>query len=119
MVIILNFLFKTAGTINHVYSALKIFCRRSCHFFLLMGERYLYHILFLCAKRLEWWTLVITSKVLRCNHNLIDCYGISVSQMTTYKFHLSQDFSVISSFISYQRILIKKNRLLKYTKMKE
>jgi hypothetical protein len=55
-----------------------------------------YHILFVCAKRLEWWTLVITSKVLRRNHNLIDCYGISVSQMTTYKFHLSQDFSNIN-----------------------
>jgi hypothetical protein len=24
------------------------------------------------------------------NHNFIDCYGISVSQMTTDKFHLSQ-----------------------------
>ena len=45
---------------------------------------------YVCAKRLGWWTLVITSKVLRPNHNLIDCYGISVSQMTTEKFQLSQ-----------------------------
>jgi hypothetical protein len=55
----LNFLFKTAGNINHGYSPLKIFCRRSCHFFLLMGEKYSYHIRFVCAKRLGWWTLVI------------------------------------------------------------
>jgi hypothetical protein len=65
MVIILNFLFKTAGNINHGYSPLKIFCRRSCHFFLFMGEKYSYHIRFVCAKRLGWWTLVITWKVLQ------------------------------------------------------
>jgi hypothetical protein len=61
----LNFLFKTAGNINHSYSPLKIFCRRSCHFFFFMGEKYSYHIRFVCAKRLGWWTLVITWKVLR------------------------------------------------------
>jgi hypothetical protein len=88
MVIILNFLFKIAGNINHGYSPLKIFCRRSCHFFLFMGERYAYHM---CVQN-GWdgghWSLL--RKFYGRNHNLIDCYGISVSQMTTEKFHLSQ-----------------------------
>jgi hypothetical protein len=33
---------------------------------------------------------VITSKMLRRHHDLVDRYGISVSKMTTDMFHLSQ-----------------------------
>ena len=32
---------------------------------------------------------VITSNILRRHHDLVDRYGISVSQMTTDMFHLS------------------------------
>jgi hypothetical protein len=32
---------------------------------------------------------VITSKILRSHYDLVDRYGISVSQMTTDMFHLS------------------------------
>jgi hypothetical protein len=34
-------------------------------------------------------TYIITSKMLRRHHDLVDRYGISVSQMTTDMFHLS------------------------------
>ena len=39
--------------------------RRSCHFFLFIGTKITKPYSFLCAKRLGWWTLVSTSKVLR------------------------------------------------------
>jgi hypothetical protein len=37
------------------------------------------------------------------HHDLVDCYGISVSQMTTDRFHLSFHFSVLSS-MTYHRV---------------
>ena len=115
MVIILNFLFKIAGNINHGYSPLKIFCRRSCHFFLFMGERYAYHM---CVQN-GWdgghWSL------------LRKFYAATTTWLTVMEYlchkwprkysTCRKHVSVLSSFITYQRILIKKNRLLKYIKM--
>ena len=37
------------------------------------------------------------------HHDLVDCYGISVSQTTTDRFHLSFHFSVLSS-MTYHRV---------------
>jgi hypothetical protein len=38
------------------------------------------------------------------HHDLVDRYGISVSQMTTDMFHLSLHFPVLSSFITYHQV---------------
>ena len=90
MVIILNFRFKTAGDINHGYSPLEysVVVLVISSFF---WEKDIHTIFFLCVQNC-WdaghWSLL--RKFYGRNHNLIDCYGISVSQMTTDKFHLSQ-----------------------------
>ena len=39
------------------------------------------------------------------HHDLVDNYGISVSQMTTHMFHLSQALSVLFSFMTYHRFV--------------
>ena len=38
------------------------------------------------------------------HHNLIDCYGISVSQMTTICSTCRKHFPVLSSFMTYHRV---------------
>jgi hypothetical protein len=90
MVIILNFLFKTAGDINHGHSPLKysVVVLVISSF---LWEKDIHTIFVLCVQN-GWdgghWSLL--RKLYGRNNNLIDYYGITVSQMTTDKFHLSQ-----------------------------
>jgi hypothetical protein len=53
------------------------------------------------------------------NHDLVDRYIISMLQMTTIYYTCRKHFPVLSSFMTYLSILILKNRILKYTKIRE
>ena len=76
MVIILNFLYKTAGDINHGYSPLyySVVVLVISSF---LWEKDIPTIFFLCVQH-GWdgghWSLL--RKFYGPNHNLIDCYGI-------------------------------------------
>ena len=83
---------KLTWKINHGYSPLKQFCPNvvrviSCF----DGDKDNHTILFFCVQN-GWagghWSSL--RKFYGRNHDLVDRYGISVSQMTTDMFHLSQ-----------------------------
>ena len=85
-------MFKTAGNINHGYSPLNKCCPNvvrvisSFH-----GNKYNHTILFICVQNGyaggHWSS---RRKFYGRNHDMVGRYGISVSQMTTDIFHLSQ-----------------------------
>ena len=62
--------------------------------------------LLLTRKLLNQWFLLVKLKSLFYgrHHDLVDCYGISVSQMTRICFTCRKHFPVLSSFTTYYRV---------------
>ena len=85
-------MFNTAGKINHGYSPLKQFCANVVRVISSFdGDKDNHTILFFCVQ--NGWAGGHWSSLRKCygrKHDLVDRYGISVSQMTTDMFHLSQ-----------------------------
>jgi hypothetical protein len=85
-------MFNTAGRINHGYSPLKQFCPDVVRVISSFNwDKDNHTILFLCVQ--NGWAGGHWSSLRKCygrNHDLVDRHGISVSQMTTDMFHLSQ-----------------------------
>jgi hypothetical protein len=111
-------MFNTAGRINHGYSPLKQLCPDAVRVISSFnGDKDNHTILFLCVEN-GWagghWSSL--RKFYGRNHDLVYRYGISVSQITTICSTCRKHFPVLSSFMTYLRILIIKIRLLKYTK---
>jgi hypothetical protein len=106
MVIILNFLFKTAGDINHGYSPLKLFCRRSCQFFLFYWRKIF--IPYSCC-------VCKTVGMVDIGHYFESFTAATTTWLTVMEylchkwpriyFNGRKQFSVLSSFMTYQRIL--------------
>jgi hypothetical protein len=85
-------MFNTAGKVNHGYSPLKQFCPNVVRVISSFdGDKDNHTILFCCVQN-GWagghWSSLRT--IYGRNHDLVDRYGISVTQMTTDMFHLSQ-----------------------------
>ena len=85
-------MFNTAGKINHGYSPLKQLCPNVVRVISSFdGDKDNHTILFFCVQN-GWagghWSSL--RKFYGRNHDLVDRYGISVSQMSTDMFHLSQ-----------------------------
>ena len=104
-------MFNTSGKINHGYSPLKQFCLSVVRVISSFdGDKDDNNILFFCVQN-GWigghWSSL--RMFYGRNHDLVDRYGISVSQMTTCRKH----FPVLSSFVTFLRILIKRNSLVK------
>jgi hypothetical protein len=87
-------MFNTSGKINHGYSPLKQLCPNVVRLISSFdGDKDNHTILLLCVQN-GWagghWSSLL--KIYGRNHDLVDRYGISVSQMSTDMFHLSQAF---------------------------
>ena len=68
-----------------------------------------YHLLLLTRKLLNQGFLVVKlnsslQKFCGCHHDLVNRYGVHMSQLTTYMFHLSKSQITISSFMIYYRV---------------
>ena len=87
----------------------KISCRDVVRviFFLCYGDKDNHTIFFLCVQN-SWagghWSPL--RKVCGRNHDLVDRYGIYVSQMTTICSTSRKHFPVLSSFMTYLSLLI-------------
>ena len=112
-------MFNTAWNIYHGYSPLNKCCpnvdRVISSFY---GNKDNHAILLICAQN-GWagghWSS--RRKFYDRNHDMVDRYGIFVSQMTTDIFHLSQTLS--GPFLVHdvsKNTNLKKNRLLIYAK---